>query len=471
MNIKSGLEKTLIIILGIPILFGKINLIDNHEIIRFTQLYSNYFDYFLNHSEIIPRLQEANYRPIFYIIKGFFFFLFKTNSFLHFLVQYLIFIIVFINFINLCKLFSKKRFEIFLISSIVLINGYSIDFIYRLGPQETLGLFFISFILYWFCKYYCKPNKPSNKKIILISILIFLFSAIKLPFAIISFFISIIFLIQEYQKNKKINLIFLLSVFIQFFICLLLILNYIKNGHTYSGNEFKVFKTFYLFVIFPLKTKLNLYFLLLQLILIVFLKIQNIKINYKFLFFINFFYLLNYFLYQGWNVARYAMIYILIIFFLNFYFFLQIENKKKKFIFIFKTYLVILVFLNCIFHYSKAYKTLKFNFIFDNAFQKISLSNNIAIDNYILEINPESYKSILIFVKNKNKNIKIYNYQNNSLNEIIVTNKFLEKMNDNELIYKNIIMNLKIDYCVKFIDEKKNNKINCPPNTKEIKIL
>ena len=44
-------------------------------------------------------------------------------------------------------------------------------------------------------------------------------------------------------------------------------------------------------------------------------------------------------------------------------------------------------------------------------------------------------------------------------------------MNDNELIYKNIIMNLKIDYCVKFIDEKINNKINCPPNTKEIKIL
>ena len=100
MNIKSGLEKTLIIILGIPILFGKINLIDNHEIIRFTQLYSNYFDYFLNHSEIIPRLQEANYRPIFYIINGFFFFLFKTNSFLHFLVQYLIFIIVIINQAN-----------------------------------------------------------------------------------------------------------------------------------------------------------------------------------------------------------------------------------------------------------------------------------------------------------------------------------------------------------------------------------
>ena len=74
MNLRTSLEKILIMILGIPILFNKINLIDNHEIIRFTLIYSNYFDYFLNHSEIIPRLQEPNYRPIFYIIKGFFFF-------------------------------------------------------------------------------------------------------------------------------------------------------------------------------------------------------------------------------------------------------------------------------------------------------------------------------------------------------------------------------------------------------------
>ena len=126
---------------------------------------------------------------------------------------------------------------------------------------------------------------------------------------------------------------------------------------------------------------INFYFLLLQLILVIFLKIKNIKINYKFLFIINFFYLLNYFLYQGWNVTRYAMIYILMIFFLNFYFFLQLENKKK-FTFIFNTYLIMLVFINCIFHYSQAYKTLKFNLIFDNAFQRISLSNSIAIDNY-----------------------------------------------------------------------------------------
>ena len=470
MNLRTSLEKILIMILGIPILFNKINLIDNHEIIRFTLIYSNYFDYFLNHSEIIPRLQEPNYRPIFYIIKGFFFFLFKTDSFWHFLVQYIIFVIVFINFINLCKLFSKKKFEIFLISSLVLINVYSVDFIYRLGPQETFGVFFISFVLYWFCKYYFTQTKPSNKKIILISIFIFLFSLTKQPFVIIGFFISLIFLIQEYQKNKEMNLILILSVFIQFFLCLLLIFNYIKNGHPYSGNEIKVLKTFYLLVIFPLKTKLNFYFLLLQLILVIFLKIQNIKINYKFLFIINFFYLLNYFLYQGWNVTRYAMIYILMIFFLNFYFFLQLENKKK-FTFIFNTYLIMLVFINCIFHYSQAYKTLKFNLIFDNAFQRISLSNSIAIDNYILELNPESYKSFLIFAKYKNENIKIYNYQNNSLNEIIVTRKFLKKMDDNELVYKNNISIPKIEYCVKFIDEKINKKISCPLNTKEIKIL
>ena len=124
-----------------------------------------------------------------------------------------------------------------------------------------------------------------------------------------------------------------------------------------------------------------------------------------------------------------------------------------------------------IFNLVNIYKTLKFNLIFDNAFQRISLSNSIAIDNYILELNPESYKSFLIFAKYKNENIKIYNYQNNSLNEIIVTRKFLKKMDDNELVYKNNISIPKIEYCVKFIDEKINKKISCPLNTKEIKIL
>lgn len=74
MNIKSATEIILIGFLGIPILFGKINLIDNHEIIRYTKIYGNYFDYFLNHPEIIPRLQETTYRPLYYIIKGIFFF-------------------------------------------------------------------------------------------------------------------------------------------------------------------------------------------------------------------------------------------------------------------------------------------------------------------------------------------------------------------------------------------------------------
>lgn len=468
MNIKSATEIILIGFLGIPILFGKINLIDNHEIIRYTKIYGNYFDYFLNHPEIIPRLQETTYRPLYYIIKGIFFFLFGTNSFLHYLIQYIIFVIVFINFNRLCKLFSKKRFQIFLISSLVLINIYSVDFIYRLGPQETYGIFFISFIFYWFCKYYCISKIPTKTNEILIILFIFLFSITKEPFAVVSFFISLIFLIKDYSKNKKINLLFLFSVFIQLLICIYIITNYIKNGHTYSGNEFSVIKTFFLVPKFLLN-KFHLYFICLQLILIFVLKSQNNEINYKFFIFINFFYLLNYFLYQGWNVRRYYMIYILMVFVLNLYIFLKLE--KKKFITIFNTYLILLILINSVFHYGRVYSSVKTNYLFNNAFKEISLAESVVLHNNILKLRPESYKSIIIFLKNTNNNIKIYNYKNNNLNEIIVKDKFFLKMSDNELAYKNLITIPKIEYCIKFIDEKINNSINCPPGAEGIRIL
>ena len=57
--------------------------------------------------------------------------------------------------------------------------------------------------------------------------------------------------------------------------------------------------------------------------------------------------------------------------------------------------------------------------------------------------------------------------------EPIYNNKFffVERLDDNELVYKNNISIPKIEYCVKFIDEKINKKISCPLNTKEIKIL
>lgn len=455
------------LILIIPNLFNNLNLIDNHEIFTNLILYDNYFKYFINHPEIIIKFDHSTYRPLFYILKGIEFFLFKDNSFFYFLLRSILFIATSIFFYKTTDLFIKNIFLKLALSMLPTLNPYSVDFFYRAGPQESFVIIFLSIIIYSI--FLDLKKKILLNKYLIISSIISI-SLIKEPFAIMGIFFTcyLYFCSNKLKGSKTIITTFL----IQLIILIVIIANYIKLGHTYGEeSNYQLLKILNLFIAFPIKIKINTLFLLLQVMLFLIASKKDYKELLILLFFLNIFYFLNYFIYQGWSIKRYQIVYVICIYILFLYIFTLCNEYKKSYEKKFKYFFYILLLFCILFHYLNVYKTVYTNLNFKKQFVKIvNNQESIIINEKVEKIDPEKFTSMIIFIKYFNMSKQVYTFNNNDIfkiniepkNNKILFKKELIKFDQNKSIFNN-------SRCLNFIRE--NSDIYCPIKNKEIKIF
>jgi hypothetical protein len=454
-------------ILTIPNLFNNLNLIDNHQIFSNLILYKNYTEYFFNHPEIIIKFDHSTYRPLFYIFKGVEFFLFKDNSFYYFLLRSIIFVVSSIFFYKTADLFINNIFLKLTLSILPTLNPYSVDFFYRAGPQESFIIIFLSIIIYSIFLD-LKKKILLNKYLIITSIISI--SLIKESFAVMGIFFTFYFyLFSNKLKREKILII---TFLIQVIILIVIISNYIKLGHTYGvENNYQLLKILNLMITFPTNIKINTLFILLQIILFLIAFKKDFKEILILLFFLNIFYFLNYFIYQGWSIKRYQIVYVICIYILFLYIFSLCNKYKKNYEKIIKYFFYIILFFCILFHYINVYKTISFNHNFKKQLVKIvNNQKSIIISDKIEKIDLEKFTSLVIFIKYFDNNKQIYTFNKNNISKINV-----EKKNNKILIKKEILnfyQNKSIfnnSSCLIFI--KKKGDIYCPIKNNEIKIF
>ncbi len=447
-----------------PNLFNKLNLIDNHEIYTNIIIYKDYYNFLISHPEIFIKFEDSNFRPLFYIIKGFEFFFFQDNSFFYFLLRTLIMFYCLVIFYKITAIVINSNLLRITLTIFPILNPFTVDIFYRAGPQESFVIIFIANILYFIVKDHFTET-TTNKYFIYANLV--LPGLIKEPYSIICIYFSLYFLL--FSKKFKYKKSLLLVILFQFLILLTILLNYINVGHTYGvENEYSYKKFLNLLVSFPYNLKINSLFIFVQLILILLLyKKRNFLISV--LFFVNLFYFSNYFIYQGWSIKRYYLIYVICIYFIFILIFSKEsnDNNLKKF----SILLFLLLFIFSIsFHFINVSKTLIYNINFHNTLKNIENGDILILDEKIKKIDPEKFTSFLIFSKFKYPNSKIilknkevfkeaeidFNLDRPEIKEIKFSNYNLSNVNKN---FK----------CIVFFKNKYN--LNCVKNSIILKIL
>lgn len=384
-----------------PNLFNKLNLIDNHEIYTNLIIYKNYYNFLISHPEIVIKFEDSNFRPLFYVIKGFEFFFFQDNSFFYFLLRTLIMFYCLVIFYRTTAIVINSNLLRVTLAIFPVLNPFTVDFFYRAGPQETFVIIFIANLIYFIVKDHF-TGTSTNKYFIYANLL--LPALIKEPYSVICIYFSLYFLFFSNKFKYKKSLF--IVIFIQILILFTILFNYINVGHTYGAeNEFNYEKFLNLLISFPYNLKINSLFIFVQLILILLLyKKKNFLLSV--LFFVNLFYFSNYFIYQGWSIKRYYLVYVICIYFIFILIFSKETNKNNLKRFSKLLFLLIFVF-SISFHFINVSRTLIYNISFHNILKDIDNGDILILDERIKKIDLEKFTSFLIFSKYKYPNSEI----------------------------------------------------------------
>ena len=447
----------LVIIVTIPILFSKINLVGNHEIASFLLSYDNFLDFITNHKEVnfLLDIENNRFRPIFYLFKGAEYFLLKDNHFFSFLIRYILIIVISLNLFSFIYFISKDYFITFLISAFIIFFPTNYDIFYRLDVQEFYFLLFFSFFLITFVEKYKNLNKDFIRFLLLILII-----GTKENFV---FHVFLFFVINKLLKNDliifnhriyfRLIFLFIFSFFLKFY--------FIFNIFGSKAYQLSLGFEKYLSLIFkfPTQNLINfIYLILVGFFLNLFLR-KKIAIKHLKIFLILSGHLfLDYFFYQGLSSYRHYLISILVVGFLsliiltNYKKELFLDNKFLLAIFSFSSYLSIITLFIITFFLNL--KTTTYN-IKENQHSIIihsDRSNLLVIHDEISEkvislayfskfYNPN--KKVFFHVIDNNKSINdISNQAGGSydefyfskINKVFYTNKFTQ----NQIISQNI---------------------------------